>query len=184
MLNKARIYLIVGVLIGLVIGGGLFLAGRGVVNRVRATPRATPVPKAGATIVPTVAAKAATTPVAGGAPSVDSQVALMRNEAAGLANILGFSSYQWTPILYPTGTSAADIQAYYAAEVQKTGWTGKVNTFADSDGHSVWAWLESDSRTGFVVAYVPSTGTGPTFVLTLSGQGPDVETPTPESFNQ
>lgn len=143
-MNQARIYLIVGALIGLVIGGGLFIAGRGVVNRVRATPRATPVPKAGATIVPTVAAKAPTLQFPEG-PLQLIQVALMRNEAAGLANILGFSSYQWTPIRYPTGTSAADIQTYYAAEVQKTGWKGNLNNFADSDGHAVWAWLESDS---------------------------------------
>ena len=149
------------------------MTGRSVVNRVRATPRPTPAPKAGATVVPVSAAKSGATP----APT-DSQVAAMEREAASLSRILGFSSYQWSPLLYPTGTSAADISAHYNSEMQKTGWQGTPPTFTDAEGHTAWAWIENDYRAGLVVVYVGASGNS-VFVLTILGDGPVIATPTP-----
>ena len=172
-MNKARIYLIVGLAVGLLIGAGIFLGGRSVVNRVRATPRATPAPKAGVPVVP-VPAKSGATPAA-----TDSQVGAMEREAASLSRILGFTSYQWTPLLYPAGTSSADVLAHYNAEMQKTGWQGNPPSFTNAEGHPVWAWIENDSRSGLVVVYVGAASGGQVFVLTIAGDGPAMETPTP-----
>ncbi len=103
----------------------------------------------------------------------------MEREAVSLSRVLGFDSYQWTPLLYPSSTTSADIFAHYNTEMQKVGWKGDVPTFTDAEGHTVWAWIETDYRTGLVVVYVPSTGGDPVFVMTIAGQGPAVEPPTP-----
>ncbi len=174
-MDKRIIVLLGVVLIGVVIGASLLLTGRAVVTRVRATPRPTPLPKAGANVVPTPAAKTGSTP----APE-EAKLSSLEQEVKGLANQLGFETFDWKVLAMPVSTTSAEVLAYYTGEMQKQGWNGKVNTYTDPEGHLVGAWTESDYRNGLVIVYLASTSGSPVYVITISGQGPPFDTPTPE----
>ena len=166
--------LIIGVVIGIVIGAALFLGGRSVVTRVRATPRPIPAPKAGATVVPIPQVKPAV-PAAG-----EANFAAFEKEVKSVANVLGISSYQWSLSSWPSSTTSDDVLKHYTDEMKKNGWSGVTPTYKNAEGHVVGTWREAGTASVLATIFVPSTSNSTVFVLAISGEALPEEIPTPE----
>lgn len=122
--------------------------------RVRPTPRPTPVAKAGA--IPIVAK-----------PSP------LEDEVKGVANKLGFASYQWQLLELPSNEAWENIFAYYNSDMQSKGWSGDGAKFSDAQGHQAGSWIESDTKSGLVIIFIPSSSGTPPYVLVVFGRGPE-----------
>ena len=122
--------------------------------RVRPTPRPTPAPKAGAK------------PVA-------SKPSPLEDEVKGVANKLGFASYQWQLFELPSNEAWDNIFAYYNSDMQSKGWIGDGSKFVDAQGHQAGSWIETETKSGLVIIFVPGSGGTPPYALIIFGQPPE-----------
>jgi len=172
---KKKYVVLFGLLIGLLLGGVLFLSGRAVVVRVRATPRPTPAPLARATIFPTPVPTKVLTP----APA-EASISSLEQQARSVAYRQAFDKYQWTLLALPANTTSAEVLKHYTDEMRKGGWSGNVDTFKNEQGNLVWVWMEAEARNGLAVIYIPGTPTTSSFAVVISGEELPEGRPTPE----
>ena len=173
-MKRRNVIIVVGLLVGLVLGGAIFLTTRAVVVRVRATPRPTIAPLARASAVATPVPTKVLTPAAAEASisSLDGQVRIV-------ASRVGYDKYEWTLLSLPATTTSDQVLQYYTSELQKSGWNGKMSTYKNDAGNLVGVWTEPETRSGLAIIYIASTTTTFPYVVVINGEELP-EKPTPD----